>query len=100
MDYLRRHPTTEESARRLRIPHMPSPGPNEPYPKPAIPKGWKMGSILPLHSPALGGGGFTEDTLKKMMAGMQGQTQGADPVPEQLTRGESKKKEKKKRGKA
>lgn len=32
-----------------------------------------MGSILPLHSPALSGGGVNENYFKDMMAEMQGQ---------------------------
>ncbi len=31
-----------------------------------------MGSILPLHSPAVSGGGVSENMLKEMMAEMQG----------------------------
>jgi len=70
-DYLRAHPTTKDSASRLRIAGMPPP--TQPIPPPAAPKGWKMGSILPLHSPALSGGGVNENYLKDMMAEMQGQ---------------------------
>ncbi|KAI9797356.1 MAG: signal recognition particle subunit [Piccolia ochrophora] len=96
-DYLRAHPTTDDSARRLRIPNMPPPDPNKPIPPPAIPRGWKMGSILPLHSPALSGGGVSENFFKEMMAEMQGQGQvegggGSD--------GGAKKKKDKKKGKA
>lgn len=32
-----------------------------------------MGAILPLHSPAVTGGGVSENLFKDMMAGMQGQ---------------------------
>lgn len=70
-EYLRDHPTTTESASRLRIAGLPMP--KTPLPPPAVPKGWKMGTILPLHSPALSGGGVNENYLKDMMAEMQGQ---------------------------
>lgn len=42
-------------------------------PVPAIPRGFKMGSILPLHSPALSGGGVSDNFLKDMMGEMGGQ---------------------------
>lgn len=78
---------------RLRIAGMPAP--KEPIPAPAVPRGMKMGSILPLHSPALSGGGVSENFFKDMMAEMQGlQGMGGQPAVEQ-----GKKKEKKK-GKA
>lgn len=70
-EYLRAHPTTQESASRLRIAGLPPP--KDPLPPPAVPKGWKMGTILPLHSPALSGGGVNENYFKDMMAEMQGQ---------------------------
>lgn len=38
-----------------------------------MPRGWKVGSILPLHSPAMSGGGVSENFLKEMMQEMQGQ---------------------------
>ena len=49
---------------------MPSDGK---VPVPAIPRGFKMGTILPLHSPALSGGGVSDNFLKDMMAEMGGQ---------------------------
>ena len=45
----------------------------EPPPPPAIPRGFKIGSILPLHSPALSGGGVSDNFLKDMMSEMGGQ---------------------------
>ena len=47
------------------------PTPDKPIPPPAVPRGWKMNSILPLHSPALSGGGVSENILKDMMQEMQ-----------------------------
>jgi len=49
------------------------PPPKEKVPPPAIPRGFKIGSILPLHSPALSGGGVSENFFKDMMAEMGGQ---------------------------
>lgn len=48
------------------------PPPTGPAPPPAVPKGWKMNAILPLHSPALSGGGVSENILKDVMVEMQG----------------------------
>jgi len=67
--YLQNHPTTESSPLKLRIAGLPPP--KEPV-QPAIPRGWKMNTILPLHSPALTGGGVSENFLQEMMAEMQG----------------------------
>ncbi|KAF2148411.1 signal recognition particle, SRP19 subunit [Myriangium duriaei CBS 260.36] len=69
--YLKEHPTTEDSPLRLRIPGVPVP--EKEVPAVQVPRGWKMGSILPLHSPALSGGGVSEDFFKDMMKEMQGQ---------------------------
>lgn len=43
---------------------------------PAIPRGFKIGTILPLHSPALSGGGVSDNMFKDMMAEMGGQVPG------------------------
>ncbi len=43
-----------------------------PPPPPSVPKGWKLNTILPLHSPALSGGGISENIFKDMMQEMQG----------------------------
>ena len=70
-DYLKKHPTTEDSAMRYRYGGMPPI--KEKPPPPAVPRGFKIGSILPLHSPALSGGGVSDNFLKDMMAEMEGQ---------------------------
>ena len=44
-----------------------------PPPPPAVPRGFKMGEILPLHSPALSGGGVSDNMFKDMMSEMGGQ---------------------------
>ncbi|KAL8841301.1 MAG: hypothetical protein Q9176_003394 [Flavoplaca citrina] len=71
--YLLSHPTTPDSPLRVRIHGMPPPDPSKPIPPPAVPRGWHINSILPLHSPALSGGGVSENILKDMMAQMGGQ---------------------------
>ena len=71
-EYLRAHPTTEDSPLRLPMQGLPLPSDGK-VPVPAIPRGFKMGTILPLHSPALSGGGVSDNFLKDMMAEMGGQ---------------------------
>ncbi|PHH66844.1 hypothetical protein CDD81_5976 [Ophiocordyceps australis] len=78
--HLQRHPTTEQSAGlRVRMPGAPELQPplGQPYPRPAVPRGWKMGSLVPYLSPAMTGGGVSENLIKDMMKEMQG---GADPM--------------------
>ena len=70
-EYLKSHPTTEESPLKFRFQGMPVP--KEKIPPPAVPRGFKIGSILPLHSPALSGGGVSENFMQDMMAEMGGQ---------------------------
>lgn len=68
--YLKQHPTTADSPLKLRIAGLPVP---QEVPKPAVPRGWKINEILPLHSPALTGGGVSENFLQDMMAEMAGE---------------------------
>ncbi|KAG8629796.1 hypothetical protein KVT40_001415 [Elsinoe batatas] len=63
--WLVEHPTTEEDPLKLQIRGVSVP--EDGVPKPAVPRGWRMGGILPLHSPALSGGGVNEDMFKDMM---------------------------------
>ncbi|CBX99679.1 hypothetical protein LEMA_P089180.1 [Plenodomus lingam JN3] len=67
--YLKANPTQKDTPFRLPIAGLPMP---KEMPEPAIPKGWKMNKILPLHSPALTGGGVSDNFLKDMMAEMDG----------------------------
>ncbi|RAL05507.1 putative C6 transcription factor [Aspergillus ibericus CBS 121593] len=77
--YLKAHPTTEESPYRLRIRGLPMP---EKLPAaPSAPRGWKIGSILPIHSPAYSGGGVSDNPLKDAMAEMQNM-QGMPGMPQ------------------
>jgi len=69
------------------------PLPDEPPPPPVAPRGWKVNAILPLHSPAVTGGGVSENLLKDMMSEMQGGMPGGSSTS---TPGGSKKKDKKK----
>ena len=86
--YLNAHPATEKTPFRLRIAGVPAPAKYEP---PAVPRGWKVNAILPLHSPAISGGGVSENFLKDMMAEMQGEAPSGN---------EGKKKKDKKKGKS
>jgi signal recognition particle subunit SRP19 len=38
---------------------------------PSAPRGWKIGKILPIHSPAYSGGGVSDNPLQDAMAEMQ-----------------------------
>ncbi|KAE8355962.1 signal recognition particle, SRP19 subunit [Aspergillus coremiiformis] len=67
--YLKAHPTTDKSPYRLRISGLPMP--DKLPPAPPAPRGWKIGTILPIHSPAYSGGGVSDNPLKDAMAEMQ-----------------------------
>ncbi|KOS20417.1 Signal recognition particle SEC65 subunit [Escovopsis weberi] len=76
--HLRDNPTTEDSAGlRLRIGGQVQPPEGKPYPRPAVPRGWKMGELLPYLSAAMTGGGVSENLFKDMMREMQA---GGDPM--------------------
>jgi len=68
--YLKAHPANERTPLRLRLPQMPHQ--DKHAPPPAVPRGWKLNPILPLHSPALTGGGVSDNILKDMMSEMGG----------------------------
>ena len=70
--YLKENPTTEDSPLNLRLQGLPLPKDGK-APKPAIPRGFKMGTVLPLHSPAVSGGGVSDNFLQDMMSEMGGQ---------------------------
>ncbi|EYE98829.1 putative C6 transcription factor [Aspergillus ruber CBS 135680] len=77
--YLKANPTTEQSPYRLRIRGLPTP---EKLPAaPQAPRGWKIGKILPIHSPAYSGGGVSDNPLKDAMAEMQN-LQGMPGMPQ------------------
>ncbi|KAF2749443.1 SRP19-domain-containing protein [Sporormia fimetaria CBS 119925] len=93
--YLVDHPTQKNSPLRLRIAGLPTP--SEPLPEPAVPRGWKMNKILPLHSNALTGGGVSDNFLQQMMAEMQGEAGSAAGSGTSSGAEGKKKKEKKKK---
>jgi signal recognition particle subunit SRP19 len=72
--YLKANPTDKTTPFRLPIAGVPMP---KEMPEPAVPNGWKLNKILPLHSPALTGGGVSENFLADMMAEMQGEAGGS-----------------------
>lgn len=65
--YLKANPTTVQSAYAARVGGMPPPDPKKEYQPPAVPKGWKLGSIVPYYSPALHGDGVSDNLMKEMM---------------------------------
>ncbi|KAF3481057.1 signal recognition particle SEC65 subunit [Arthroderma uncinatum] len=95
--YLQSHPTTEQAPFRLRLQGMPVP--DKPPGPPATPRGWKIGTILPLHSPALTGGGVSDNPFKEAMMEMQAQ-QGLPGMPAPAGAASEPKKKSKKKGKA
>ena len=76
--YLQANPTTKDMPLRLQIQGMPPP--DGPIPPPAVPKGYKINEILPLHSPALSGGGVSENILRDMMQGAYAPTLKLHPL--------------------
>jgi len=79
--HLRAHPAADDApALRMRLAGVPpqhQPEAGKPWPRPAVPRGWKVGEFLPVVSPALTGGGVSENLWKDMMKEMQG---GGDPM--------------------
>ncbi|OQV05907.1 hypothetical protein CLAIMM_10563 [Cladophialophora immunda] len=77
--WLKEHPTTKESPLELRLPGLPVPENFLESPVP-VPRGWKMGSILPVHSSAVSGGGVRDDFFKEAMEELRhAQSQGHLP---------------------
>lgn len=75
--HLLQNPTTENSqSLRWRLPGhqggLAAPDPAKPWPRPAVPRGWKIGELVPYWSPAVTGGGVSENLFKDMMKEMQG----------------------------
>lgn len=68
--YLVKHPTRfDDPLRATPMPGLDLPSGNE-VTQPTKPKGWIMGDILPLHSPALSGGPINEDMFKDVLGQM------------------------------
>ncbi|ETN42567.1 uncharacterized protein HMPREF1541_01724 [Cyphellophora europaea CBS 101466] len=70
--YLKDHPTKREDPLELKIPGLPVP---ENFlseeGKIVAPRGWRMGSVLPVHSAAVSGGGVSENFFKEAMEEMK-----------------------------
>ncbi|KAH6666468.1 signal recognition particle sec65 subunit [Plectosphaerella plurivora] len=105
-EHLRANPAHENSITlRARIQGVPPAIENDkPWPRPAVPRGWKIGELVPFISPAMTGGGVSENLFKDMMKEMQG---GGDPMAAMMGGApggapaiEDKKKGKKGKGKA
>jgi signal recognition particle subunit SRP19 len=62
--HLQSHPATPETPLKVRIAGITA---DKPPPPPEVPKGWKMSSILPIHSPALTGGGVSDNLMRDLM---------------------------------
>ncbi|KAG6011532.1 hypothetical protein E4U54_008037 [Claviceps lovelessii] len=76
--HLLENPTTEHSpGLRVRVGGQIQPPEGTAYPRPAVPRGWKMSELVPYVSPAMTGGGVSENLFKDMMREMQG---GGDPM--------------------
>jgi len=63
-EFLKKNPTTKETPLKLPIRGLPS---EKILPSPACPKGWKINTIVPLHSNAVTGGGISENFMQDMM---------------------------------
>jgi signal recognition particle subunit SRP19 len=62
--YLRSHPATADSPMKVQIPGYTT---DKLPPPPVVPKGWKINEILPVHSPALSGGGVSDNLMRDLM---------------------------------
>jgi signal recognition particle subunit SRP19 len=78
--WLAANPTKKESPLDLRLPGLPVP---DKFLESEVvaPRGWKMGSILPVHSNAVSGGGVRDDFFKEAMEEIRAaQSQGQLPA--------------------
>lgn len=63
-EYLHSHPVNTESPMKVQIPGLVV---DKPPPPPAVPKGWRINEILPVYSPALSGGGISDNLMRDLM---------------------------------
>lgn len=78
---LQKRPTAPEDPLELKISGLPIPE-NFMDTKIAVPRGWKMGNILPIHSAAVSGGGVSDNFFKEAMEEMkQMQAAGGGQLP-------------------
>ncbi|KAG6009258.1 hypothetical protein E4U21_002862 [Claviceps maximensis] len=76
--HLLENPTSEDSpGLRLHMGEQFQLPEGKPYPRPAVPRGWKISEFVPYTSPAMTGGGVSENLFKDMMREMQG---GGNPM--------------------
>jgi signal recognition particle subunit SRP19 len=78
--YLRQHPTTSTDPLKLPIEGLPTTKPEHLVP-PAKPRGWKMNDVIPMHSPAMTGGGVNDNFMSDMMKELQNAQGGAGGNP-------------------
>lgn len=78
-EYMKDHPTQPEDPLELKIQGLPVPE-NFLETKVAVPRGWKMGDVLPVHSAAVSGGGVSDNFFKDAMEEMK-QAQAAGQLP-------------------
>ena len=77
--YLQQYPTQEADVLRLKIPGLPVPEGG--YKRPEVPRGWRVGELVPLHSNAVSGGGVSDNFFKEAMEELQrAQGQGGQAV--------------------
>lgn len=62
--YLQAHPIDANSPMKVQLPGMPM---DKLPPPPAVPKGWKLNEILPVYSPALSGGGVSDNLMRDLL---------------------------------
>jgi signal recognition particle subunit SRP19 len=68
---LKKHPTTAQDPFSLPVRGLSLPEGD--MPPPAVPRGWRINDILPLHSAAVTGGGVSDNIMKDIQAAMAGQ---------------------------
>ncbi|KAK5945106.1 signal recognition particle subunit [Knufia obscura] len=78
-EYMKDHPTKPEDPLELKLQGLPVPE-NFLDTKVAVPRGWKMGDVLPVHSAAVSGGGVSDNFFKDAMEEMK-QAQAAGQLP-------------------
>lgn len=78
--WMKENPTTKQTPLELKLPGLPVPE-NFLDTDVAVPRGWKVGTILPVHSAAVSGGGVKDDFFKEAMEELrQAQSQGQLPA--------------------
>jgi signal recognition particle subunit SRP19 len=63
-EHLQAHPVNTQSPLKVQIPGLKV---DKLPPPAAVPKGWKLNEILPVYSPALSGGGVSDNLMRDLM---------------------------------